>query len=119
MAARGMLKFYQGVQIEAVCVPSLKQPSHVIAISEAKNWKKVDNFEPVFLATMDIDEKSLWFLNTLLITFFMVMFIYSASDKIFPFFNIFFFYHYLLLNHKTLLDHIVNYYRYPEVLVPA
>ena len=49
MAARGMLKFYQGMQIEAVCVPCLKQPSHVIAISEAENWKKVDNFEPVFL----------------------------------------------------------------------
>ena len=37
------------VQMEAVCVLSLEAPSHVIVTPEAENWKKVDNFEPIFL----------------------------------------------------------------------
>ena len=37
------------VQIESVCVPSLKAPSHVTKISEAENGQKVVNFELVYL----------------------------------------------------------------------
>ena len=39
--------------------------------------------------TININEKGLWFLNTLLTTFFVVMFIYFALDTIFPFFCFF------------------------------
>ena len=35
------------VQIETVCAPRLEAPNHLIAISEAKNQQKVDNFKPV------------------------------------------------------------------------
>ena len=37
------------VQIETVCAPSLEAPSHVIAILEAKNQQKKENFKPVYL----------------------------------------------------------------------
>ena len=37
------------VQIETVCAPSLEAPNHVIAISEAKNQQKVNNFKSVYL----------------------------------------------------------------------
>ena len=37
------------VQIETVCAPSLEAPSHVIAISEAKNQQKMEKFKPVYL----------------------------------------------------------------------
>ena len=49
-------------------------------------------------------------MNTLLTNFLVVMFFYSALDKNFAYFLSFFFlYHYLLLNHKKQMDHIVNY----------
>ena len=37
------------VEIEGVCVPSLKTPSHVTEISEAENRQKVGNFKVVHL----------------------------------------------------------------------
>ena len=37
------------MQIEIVCAQSLEAPSQVIAISEAKNQQKVDNFKSVYL----------------------------------------------------------------------
>ena len=72
--------------IKDICVASLGAPSHVIAIPEAENWQKEHNFEPVYL---DVDKKRLWFLNTLLNIFLMIMFIYSALNKIFPYFFLF------------------------------
>ena len=49
------------MQIVTVCAPSLKVPSHVIAISEAENRQKVDNFKPVYLVTTNINEKKFVF----------------------------------------------------------
>ena len=37
------------VEIENVCVSSLRAPSHVIKISKAENGQKVVNFEVVYL----------------------------------------------------------------------
>ena len=37
------------VEVESVCVPSLRTPSHVTEISEAENGQKVVNFEVVYL----------------------------------------------------------------------
>ena len=65
---------------------------------------------------------SLCFLNILLTTFIMVIFISSALDKVLLYFFLFsfcFFYHFLLLNYKTPMDQTVSYYRYPKILVPA
>ena len=75
------------VQIATVCVSSLRVPIHVIAISKAKNRQKVDSFEKIqcISVSTDIDEQNLWFLNTLFITFLMVMFIRSALHTIFCF----------------------------------
>ena len=36
-------------EVERVCVPSLRAPSHVTEISEAKNGQKVVNFNVVYL----------------------------------------------------------------------
>ena len=49
MAERGTLKFEHDLGADGVCVPSFGTLSLVIAISEAKNRQKVDNFEPVHL----------------------------------------------------------------------
>ena len=37
------------VEVESVCVPSLRAPSHVTEISEAENGQKVVNFKVVYL----------------------------------------------------------------------
>ena len=37
------------VEVESVCVPSLRAPSHVTKISEAENGQKVVNFKVVYL----------------------------------------------------------------------
>ena len=37
------------VEVESVCVPSLRAPSHVTEISEAENGQKVVNFKVVCL----------------------------------------------------------------------
>ena len=73
------------VQIETVCAPSLEAPNHVIAISEAKNQQKVDNFRYISVIT-NINEKKYVFFEHTTTTFIMVIFIYFALDKIFPFF---------------------------------
>ena len=44
-------------QIGTVCAPSLEAPSHVIAISEAENQQKVDNFRPVYLGNYQHKQK--------------------------------------------------------------
>ena len=36
-------------EVESVCVPSLRAPSHVTEISEAENGQKVVNFKVVYL----------------------------------------------------------------------
>ena len=77
------------MQIETVCAQSLEAPSYVIAILVAINQQKVDNFKPVYLGNYllpTLAKKSLCFLNMLLTTFTMVIFIYFALDKIFFFF---------------------------------
>ena len=37
------------VEVESICVPSLRAPSQVTEISEAENGQKVVNFEVVYL----------------------------------------------------------------------
>ena len=37
------------VEVESVCAPSLRAPSHVTEISEAENGQKVLNFKVVYL----------------------------------------------------------------------
>ena len=64
----------------------------MIGILEAKNQQKVDNFKPVYLGNylLYINEIEFVFLNILLTTFIMVIFIYFALDKIFPCFFLYF-----------------------------
>ena len=63
--------------------------------------------------------KDLCFLNILLAIFNRGHSYLFRLGKKFSLFFSFFFYHYLLLNHKTHMDHTLSYYRYPKVLVPA
>ena len=79
------------VQIQTVCTPSLGVPNHVIAISETENRQKVDNFKPVNLGNDRCYWKKLCNSNVLLTTFIMIMIIviYSALDKILPYYYFF------------------------------
>ena len=49
------------MQIETVCAPSLEAPSHVIAISKAKNQQKVDKFKQVYLGNCQHNGKNFVF----------------------------------------------------------
>ena len=56
--SRGTLKYDHKLGTDrAVCAPSLEAPSHVIAISEAENQQKVDNFRPVYLGNYQHEQK--------------------------------------------------------------
>ena len=44
--------------INALCKSSLEAPGHVTKILQAENGLKVEEFEPIYSATTDIDEKS-------------------------------------------------------------
>ena len=49
------------MQIETVCAPSLEAPSHVIAISEAKNQQKWTILNRYISVTTNIKEKNFVF----------------------------------------------------------
>ena len=90
------------VLMNTLCKPSLGAPSHVNKILQAKNRKKVDKFEPIYLEITDIDGE--WFvvfehtINHLsfgYVRFSQLEYYFSGFAS---FFLLFFFHRYFLLN---------------------
>ena len=74
------------VLMNALCKPSLGAPDHITKILQAENGQKVKEFEPIYLGTVITYRywskiwNGLWFLSTLSIVFFLVMFVYPTAQ---------------------------------------